>query len=468
MGGDEASFLRLERQSGETLRVAVERTIREAICSGALRPGVRLMSSRELAAHLGVSRGVTSEAYAQLSAQGFLLSKTKSAPIVAGSIGPQRPTESRRRPQPRAPRFDLTPTTPDVSLLPRSRWLQAISETMRAAPLAAFDYSEPQGVLELRETLADQLGRTRGIVAAPEQIVVVNGAAQGIDLLARILARRGARRVAVEDPSLDTQPLRFALSGLETVAQPVDDEGLIADGLDADAVLVTPAHQFPTGAVLSGQRRRELLQWSRAHDTLIVEDDYDAEFRYDREPIRALQGLDRDRVAYLGTTSKTLAPALRLAWLVVPEALANEAEEIKHLLDVCSPALDQMALARLIRSGEYERHIRRARSTYRRRRDTLMAALRDQLPELSVEGIAAGLHLLLRLPPDADDAELAEHAESAGVRVAPLSRYRHAATVGTGLVVGYGRIHEAAIPGAIKTLAAVISQAQGSSKAPAA
>jgi GntR family transcriptional regulator / MocR family aminotransferase len=455
MRDDEARWLRLERRAGETLRTAVERMLREAIVSGALRPGVRLPSSRGLAAHFGISRGVASEAYGQLAAQGFLVSRTKSVPVVANVASSPAPTIPRRV-EPSRPRFDLTPTTPDVALFPRRRWLSALSEVMRSAPSAAFDYGDPRGEPELRQALADQLGRTRGVVSAPEQIVIVNGAAQGIDLLARLLARRGARRVAVEDPSLDTQPQRLEANGLEPVAYPVDREGLLVDGLEADAALVTPAHQFPTGAVLSGVRRRELLEWARGHGALVIEDDYDAEFRYDRAPIRALQGLDRGRVAYLGTTSKTLAPALRLAWAVVPEHLADEAAEIKHLLDVCSPSIEQRALAQLIRGGEYERHIRRARTTYRRRRDALMAALGRHFPELPVEGIAAGLHVLVRLPQVDDDEAVAVRAEQRGVRVAPLSRYTHATDAGSGLVIGYGRIHEAAIPTAIRLLATAL------------
>jgi len=455
MKNGEARWLRLEPRPGETLRAAAERMLREAICSGALRPGVRLPSSRALAAHLGVSRGVASEAYGQLAAQGLLVVNTKSAPVVARVASPP-PSPKPREAAPRQPRFDLTPTTPDVALFPRRRWLSAFTEVMRSAPLAAFDYAEPRGERELRETLADQLGRTRGVVAAPEQIVVVSGAAQGIDLLARLLHAGGARRVAVEDPSLDTQPQRLRANGLDVLAQPVDGEGLQVEGLDADAVLVTPAHQFPTGAVLSGGRRRRLLDWARQHEALLIEDDYDAEFRYDREPIRALQGLDRTRVAYLGTTSKTLAPALRLAWLVVPEHLADEAEEVKHLLDVCSPPIEQRALAHLIASGEYERHIRRARTAYRRRRDSLTAALREHLPELPVEGVAAGLHVLVRLPDESDDEAVAARAEARGVRVTPLSRYGHSERAGRGLVIGYGRIHEASIPPAIRALAAVL------------
>jgi GntR family transcriptional regulator/MocR family aminotransferase len=403
---------------------------------------------------------VATEAYAQLEAQGFVESRTKSVPVVA-DVARSSPPDVVPRAEPTTPRFDLTPTTPDVGLFPRRRWIAALSEVMRGAPSTAFDYGDPRGELELREALADQLGRTRGVVAGPGQIVIVGGAAQGIDLLARLLAERGARRVAVEDPSLDTQPKRFQAHGLGSVAQAVDGDGLIVDGLEADAVLVTPAHQFPTGAVLSGPRRRQLLEWARGRDALVIEDDYDAEFRYDRAPIRAVQGLDRSRVAYLGTTSKTLAPTLRLAWLVVPEHLADEAADIKHLLDVCSPGIEQRALAGLIRSGEYDRHVRRARSMYRRRRDALVAALRRHVPGLPIEGIAAGLHLLVRLSAGVDDREVAREAERRGVRVAPMSTYAHAGGAMSGLVIGYGRIHESAIPRAVRALVPALPAGAG-------
>jgi len=453
----EARWLQVERRRGETLRVAVERMLRVAISSGALRPGVRLPSSRALAVQLGVSRGVISEAYSQLAAQGFLVSRRKATPEVAYVISAPAPP-SRLAVVSRSPRFDLTPTTPDLTLFPRRRWLSAYAEVLRSGPIAAFDYAEPCGERELREVLADQLGRTRGLVAEPEQILVINGTAQGVDLLARLLARSGAQRVAIEDPSLDSQPERLKINGLRPVPQAVDGDGLVVSGLAADAVLVTPAHQFPTGAVLSGARRRELLQWSRQHDALVIEDDYDAEFRYDRQPVRALQGLDPTRVVYLGTTSKTLAPALRLAWAVIPEQFANAAKEIKHLLDFCSPSLEQRTLARLIRSGEYDRHVRRARIAYRRRRDALIAALDRHLPEYPVEGVAAGLHVLVRLPTGVGDAAIASQAEQAGVRVTPLSRFAYSERTGEGLVIGYGRIHEDAMEPAIRALASVVNR----------
>jgi GntR family transcriptional regulator / MocR family aminotransferase len=452
---DEARWLQLDRRPRETLRAGVERMLREAILDGALRPGVRLPSSRALAGQLGVSRGVATEAYGQLAAQGFVVNRPRAAPVVATTAPPAHRAQAAAPAAP-PPRFDLTPTTPDVTLFPTRRWVSTLVAVARSAPRAAYDYGDSRGQPELRHVLADHLGRTRGVVSEPERIVVVQGAAQGIDLLIRVLAAGGARRIAVEDPSLDSQPQRIRAHGLRVVGQSVDAAGLVVEGLDADAVLVTPAHQFPTGAVLSGSRRRELLEWARRRRALVVEDDYDAEFRYDREPVRALQGLDPDTVVYVGTASKSLAPALRLGWLVVPAELADEAERVKHLLDVCSPALEQRALASFIACGEYDRHVRRARGIYRRRRDRLLTALAKHLPDHDVEGVAAGVHVLLLLPEGVEDVAVADAAERLDVRVPPLSRFALTAPRRGGLVVGYGRMHEDALDPAVAALARAV------------
>src|SRR6266545_219616 len=363
MDVDEARWLTWEPGHGETLRAALERTLREAIRTGALRESVRLPSSRALAQALGVSRGVVSDAYGQLEAQGFLVTRSRAAPVVAGV---PRTDVVRREPEPpaRARRYDLTPTTPDVTLFPLARWLAAAQHVARRASTATLDYREPRGERVLREALAE-----------PEQIVVVQGTAQGICLLLHVLSARSASGVAVEDPSHTTQHERIRAFGFELVPRPVDHHGMVVAGLEADTVLVTPAHQFPTGSVLSGERRRELLAWSHAGGGLIVEDDYDAEFRYDREPVRALQGVAPEQVIQLGTVSKTLAPALRLGWLVAPPGLADDAARTKRLLDDFSPALDQLTLAELLTRGHYDRHVRRARAVYRARRDRLLAAL---------------------------------------------------------------------------------------------
>jgi GntR family transcriptional regulator/MocR family aminotransferase len=408
-----------------------------------------------LARALGVSRGVVTDAYAQLEAQGFLVARPRVGTVVGAF---PRPNSLRHEPepQPAAPRYDLTPTTPDVSLFPLGRWLAAAQQVARHASFALLDYRQPRGEHILRAALADHLGRTRGVITDPEQIVVVQGTAQGVYLLLRMLQARGASRVAVEDPSHTSQHERIRDLGFEMVTQPVDDDGMVVEGLDADAVLVTPAHQFPTGAVLSGERRRQLLAWSRACGGLIVEDDYDAEFRYDKEPVRALQGLGREYVVQVGTVSKTLAPALRLGWLVVPPQVADEAERTKRLLDDFSPALDQLALAEFLTRGHYDRHVRRARNVYRARRDRLLGALAKQLPELAVEGVAAGVHLLLRLPPGVDDVVIAEAASQARIAVPPLSKHRITPSEVGGLVIGYGRLHESAVEPATRALASVI------------
>ncbi|GAA1338204.1 PLP-dependent aminotransferase family protein [Actinocatenispora thailandica] len=454
---DEARWLVLARRPGERLADAVQRVVHDAIRAGSLRPGVRLPSSRTLAAHFGVSRGVVTEAYEQLTAQGYLVSRTKAAPVVAATDrsdgAPRRPAERSGT----APvRFDFTATTPDVAHFPAQRWAAYLSMAARSLPAAGYGYGDVRGTEHLRRTLADHLGRTRGVAADPEHILVTHGTAQAVDLLMRVLASAGGRCIAVEDPSLTSQADRIREHGLAVSPTPVDASGLRTDRLDVDAVILTPAHQFPTGVVLSGERRRQLVGWARRTGGLLVEDDYDAEFRYDRQPVRALHGLDPSSVAYLGTTSKTLAPALRLAWMVLPERYLPEARRIRHLMDVCPPAVDQEALALMIEHGHYDRHVRRARKTYQRRRRRLAEAVDERLPGCRIEGIAAGVHALLRLPPGANGAAVAERALDAGVSVAPLSRFALAATSFHGLVLGYGRIPEDRLDDAVAALASAI------------
>ena len=409
---DEASLWKLERHAGESLRACLERTLRDAIREGSLRAGVELPASRRLADQLGVSRGVTSDAYAELEAQGYLEVMPRRPPVVADVPG--------------------------------------------ARPAAALDYGDSRGSFPLRKTLADELGRTRGVICEPAQIIVVQGASQGVDLVLRALRDTGAGRIAVEDPSLDRQQDQITGLGLELSALPVDRDGVTVDGLDAAAVIVSPAHQFPTGAVLSGARRRELIAWSRETGGLVIEDDYDAEFRYDREPVRGLQGLHPDGVLYLGTTSKTLAPALRLGWLVVPGPLVEQLAAVKLLLDDFSPTLEQLALAEMLERGHYQRHIRRARAIYRARRDALVGALATHLPDLRVGGAAAGLSAALYLPAGSDDRAVERSASEAGIRVQALSRYAIEDRGDRGLVIGYGRMHETAIEPAIAALGRVI------------
>ena len=437
----------------------MERTLREAIQEGSLRAGVELPASRVLAADLGVSRGVATDAYAELEAQGYLEVSPRRPPVVAEvPSDPRRPVRAAPAP-PRPPRFDMTPTTPDVTLFPRQRWSAALTDAVREAPAGALDYGPFQGEETLRTRLADELGRTRGVICDPSRIVIVQGTTQGVDLALRVLGERGATRVAVEDPSLQRQHDQIRGLGLGLVGQPVDNEGLIVEGLDAEVVIVSPAHQFPTGVVLSGSRRRALLNWSRETGGIVIEDDYDAEFRYDREPVRALQGLHPDGVIYMGTVSKTLAPGLRIAWVVLPESLVAEATATKRLLDDFSPTIEQLAFARMLERGDYQRQIRRARAVYRARRDQLVAVLAERFPELTVSGVSAGLHVLLNLPAALDDFDLERSALESGIRVEALTRYTIEDRGKRGLLLGYGRVHQTAVSAAVAALSDVLTPA---------
>ncbi len=336
--------------------------------------------------------------------------------------------------------LDLSPGVPDLSGFPRATWLRAERWVLERTNVADLGYGDPRGSEWLRSELAGWLARTRGLRAAPGDIIVVTGVAQALALLAQWLYAEGRTGIAVEDPGSRGARDELAYWGLRPLPVPVDEHGLKAGDLattELRAALLTPAHQFPTGAVLAPERRRELLEWAAAADALIIEDDYDAEYRYDRVPVPALQASAPAHVAYAGSTSKTLAPGLRLGWLIPPARLHADLVDAKHAADLGSPALPQLVLARLIASGELEQHIRQVRKRQRIRRDALLGALREQLPGARVQGVAAGLHLLITFPAlDVEDTDLAEAILRAGVLVHPLSWHRQLAGA-PGLVLGY-------------------------------
>ena len=339
---------------------------------------------------------------------------------------------------------------PDLSAFPRAAWLRAERGVLGRATGADLGYGDPRGTPRLREQLARWLARTRGVRADPEEILVVAGVAQSLALLAQVLRARGGTEIGVEDPGSRGARDDLAHWGLAPVAVPVDGEGLVVRALAASGVgaaVVTPAHQFPTGVVLSPGRRRELVEWA-AGGGLVIEDDYDAEHRYDRPPVPAVHAAAPGNVAYTGSTSKTLAPGMRLGWLIPPPGLYADLVAGKHASDLGCPALPQLVLADLLASGEYDRHLRRVRTRQRQRRDALLAALAEHLPAAHPEGVAAGLHLLLTLPGDTPDTDLADRAAAAGVQVQPLSWHRHHPGP-PGLVLGYAahtpdRLREAA------------------------
>ena len=327
-------------------------------------------------------------------------------------------------------------------------------------------YLDGRGAVELRSALAAYLNRVRGTNADPETIVITNGYAQAVSLLMGVLAARGARTLAVEDPSAsdDARPIAEAL-GLRVVGVPVGDDGVRADEvaeLDADVLVLTPSHQWPTGGVLSPEARAAVLAWAQRRGATVLEDDYDAEYRYDRAPVGAMQGLDPDRVAYAGTASKTLAPGFRLGWLVLPRELVEPFAEAKLLADRGSPILDQLTFADFLSRGEFDRHLRRMRPVYRSRRDALLAALAQHLPELVPAGIAAGLHLVAWLPGDLDEETVIAAAAGEGVAVASVSPYRLSPASRGGLIFGYSNLTEREIADGITRLARAIASVRES------
>ncbi|KIQ67009.1 GntR family transcriptional regulator [Kitasatospora griseola] len=395
--------------------------LRAAVRDGRLGVGERLPASRVLAAELGVSRGVVVEAYEQLAAEGYLVGRRGSGTRVAAGVAAVGPGPVSRV-APVEVRYDLKPGTPDLGAFPRAAWAAAVRRALLEAANSDLGYPDPAGLSQLRGELAAYLGRVRAVVARPERVAVVSGVGQGLALLVQVLAAGGRQRIAVEDPGSPGALELLRAHGVRPIGVRVDEEGLVVGELaasGADAVLVTPAHQYPTGVVLSARRRTELAAWARAGG-LVIEDDYDAEFRYDREPLGAVQGLAPERTVYLGSLSKTLAPGLRLGWAVLPDHLVEEFAQAKLYADLGTGAIDQLAFAALLESGGYDRHLRTVRPRYRARRDALVAALRRHLPEAELRGVAAGLHLCADLPDGVDEQAVAEAALRRGVRVATV------------------------------------------------
>jgi GntR family transcriptional regulator / MocR family aminotransferase len=446
----------LERGGAGPLRAQLEEQLRAAVRSGRLAAGARLPSTRALARDLDVSRGVVVDAYAQLAAEGYLVAR-HGAPTRVSEAGARPADSGPRLADERPPRFDFRPGAPDVSLFPRQSWAASLRRGLRDAPDARLDYGDPRGAPELRRALAAYLGRVRGVACDTDCVIVTSGMAQGMALVGRTVLARGGRRVGVEDPGSGPGRAQLAATGLDLLPVPVDGEGLRPDALaeaDVDLVLVTPAHQFPTGVVLAPERRAALLEWA-GRGGLVMEDDYDAEYRYDRPPVGAVQGLAPERVVHAGSVSKTLAPALRLGWLVVPEPLVAELARAKAQDDLGTPVIEQLALADFLERGELDRHLRRTRGPYRRRRDALIEALARHLPDVWASGIAAGLHLVAHLPAGLDEPAVVEAARARGVGLQGLGEHRLLPGP-PALLLGYGRIAEPAIEPGVSELAAAI------------
>ncbi|MEV6117968.1 PLP-dependent aminotransferase family protein [Streptomyces sp. NPDC052109] len=466
--------LHLELSGPGGRRAALTRALREAVRGGRLAPGSRLPSYRSLAADLGVARNTVADAYAELVAEGWLTARQGSGTRVALGVPPSAfgrwgraealrsaggtPVQAPARA--RGPRHDLRQGRPDASAFPRAAWSASYRRAVRAAPSEAFGPGDPAGRRELREALAEYLARARGVRTEPDRIVVCSGFAHAL----RLLFGQGAGGVlrgplGVEAYGLDFHRGLLATAGVRTVPLPLDEDGARVDVLARErAVLLTPAHQFPTGGPLHPERRAAVIDWARARGTVVLEDDYDGEFRYDRKPVGALQGLDPERVIHIGSVSKSLSPALRLGWMVLPQRYVEPVLAAKGEREGWTGVLDQLALAEFIVSGSYDRHVRRMRQRYRRRRDRLVAMLAEHVPHVEVTGIAAGLHAVLRLPPGTERSTVKAAARQ-GVALDGLAAFRHPEaepTAGDGLVVGYAAAAEHAYGAALEALCGVL------------
>jgi GntR family transcriptional regulator/MocR family aminotransferase len=472
-------MVRLDRSASQPLRDQLEASLREAIRDGRLLAGERLPSSRELARTLGVSRGMVQECYGQLLAEGYLTSRTGSATRVAGISGQQaggRPTASLATVSPAPPRplqeppliADFQLGVPDLSSFPRTDWAWAIKQACTRAATADLGYGDPRGSLELREVLAGYLRRVRAAAASPAQMIISTGFAQGVNLVLHALARQGSvTRVAFEDPGYGSaqvdETVRAALGmGIDVSYLPVDEQGLVVSELvasGAQAVVVTPAHQSPTGVVLSPLRRHALTDWARRTGGYVIEDDYDSEFRYDKEPVGALQGLAPGQVFLLGTVSKALAPAVRLGWVHAPSALAAGVAAEKEMSDRGSCLLDQLALATLLTTGRYDRHLRRMRAVYAARRTALIGAFARHVPGVRLIGLAAGFHAVAPLPPGADETAVVAAARDRRIGLYGMGGYRGDpdAAAPPALVMGFGNVRDRAIEPGIAAVADLLS-----------
>ncbi|HWB69497.1 MAG TPA: PLP-dependent aminotransferase family protein [Solirubrobacterales bacterium] len=442
-------------------RSQLEALLREAIRGGRLRPASRLPSSRGLAAQLGVSRRLVVEDYEQLGAEGYLAARRGSGTVVSPHLQLPHtggPTEEPAAAEPRA-EIDLFPGAPELALFPRRAWGRALRVALEELPDARLNYGDFAGAPELRAALADHLGRVRAAVAEPGRMLVTSGYQQGLRVFCQLVRNRGGRRIAVEDPGYPLASWTIESERLEPVPTPIDDEGIDVDSLIAaapDAVVVTPAHSLPLGAVLAPERRRRLVAWARERGVLVLEDDYDAELRYDRGPAGALQGLAPDVVVLAGTVSKTLAPALRLGWLLLPGPLVGEAVTLRAAADGGGPRIEERALAELIAGGGFDRHLRAARNHYRAKRELLVGEVRAQMPAVGVRGVAAGLHAVLMLPEGAKEGAVAGASLEAGVLVHGLATFTRKHRCPPGLVVGYGLPSERQLRQAIRIIAGAI------------
>ncbi|GAA2833861.1 aminotransferase class I/II-fold pyridoxal phosphate-dependent enzyme [Kribbella solani] len=448
--------LTIDRTIALPLHLQLAEQFRAAVLDGRLQSGHRLPSTRDLARQMSVSRAVTQAAYDQLHAEGWIAGRTGAGTFVTDVV-PLQPAVRRRTPHREDPDkrlLTLRPGIPYIAPTPDPGWRRAWREVSAQAPPRGYD--DAAGLPTLRAALAEHVGRVRGIACGPENVLVTNGTVHGLRLLLTATSAPGGR-IAIEDPGYLNAVTAARDHQLEIVDVPVDEDGLRVDALtdDVDAVYVTPSHQYPLGFRLPVARRNELVRWARRTGALLIEDDYDSEFRYDVAPLPALAQLDLDRVVHLGTLSKTLSPALRLGWMVASEPMIDRLTTFRAETGDWPGWPMQAALLAMLRDGYLDQAVRRGRRLYADRRTLTCAAL---APYGEVIGQDAGLHITLLLPNHTDDQSLATQARAAGVVIAPLSEYRRTTPGPPGLVIGYATPTTPDLHRALKILTEVLSR----------
>lgn len=450
--------LHLNLSAEGSRKSALGKALRDAVKSGRLEPGTKLPSYRGLAGDLGIARNTVAEIYGELVSEGWLEARQGSGTRVAHRPGASPDVPSSAVPPATRPRFDFRPGRPDPASFPRAAWLSASRTAVNRAPADAFGPGDPHGRIELRRALADYLARTRGVSTDARRIVICSGFSQAAQILAETAL---AAPFALESYGLPFHRTIFEKTGT-TMTLSIDDDGAVVEALSsgpARTAVLTPSHQFPTGAALHPKRRTAAIEWARQHDGLIVEDDYDGEFRYDRTPVGAMQSLDPDRVLYLGSVSKSLSPGIRVGWMAVPERWLDPILAVKGVREATVGVIDQLTLAELIVTGAYDRHVRAVRNKYRRRRDLLVRAVSEHAPHIKVLGISAGLQAVLMLPAGSAQTVL-RAASDIGLALESLDKFRHpqgAETSFDAVLVGFSAPSDGSYPQAVEALVSVLA-----------
>ncbi|MBE4908381.1 PLP-dependent aminotransferase family protein [Bacillus luteolus] len=425
-------WFHVDRSIQKTLTQQIYEQLRNSILNGELNRDVKLPSTRELSTSIGVSRNIVLEVYNQLVDEGYLIVRPRSGTFVAPGSSLIKLTtneskvEIKKQNKGYTDVIDFRAATPAMDHFPRKVWGRLAKEVCYEAPDQLFGYHSPEGLVELKEELSRYLLRTRGVVSDPAQIIITSGATQALSLITELLLKEN-QLVAVEDPVTDEMRTIFSYGGATIIPVPVDDKGIQPEFLSEDTppsfIFILPSHQFPLGGTLTIQRRIQLIEYARKFNCYIVEDDYDSEFTYEGTPVHSVQGLDPERVLYVGTFSKILSPALRIGYVVLPEPLIEECKKLKWYTDRHHPSLEQLMLTRFIKEGFLDRHIRKMKRIYKQRREALVSSLKNHFPDSRILGHAAGMHLVVEIPSVDFNGELLDWIKKYSIQIYPVEYY---------------------------------------------